>query len=1710
MCDDERVLLRNRYRLIRRLGAGGGGTVFEAEDTLTGGSRLALKALWPAAGDQRALTMALRSEFGVLATVRHPRLCRVYDFGRLPAGAKLPGGADTRTGGFFLTREIIDGADLRVAAADATIGEICVLLADAARSLEVLHAAGLRHGDFKPANAIVDSDGCVRLIDFGLSVGESVRRSAGTLAYLAPEVIERKSVDRRADLYALGIVLFELCAGALPSEARRGSELHGWHCRGARPVLSSVCEHVAPELDELVARLMDPDPGRRPPTAMEVCVALERCAAAHGAEPRPASGAGFVLAPLALPQLAELETLFEHRRTGHGGSAVVEVVGEEGCGKTTLLTELAWRLELSGVEVLRGGDGGVARPFGAIGCALDQLGALTGMALPTVFEQGKSEAHGAARAIARWLDQAARRWPIAILLDDADDATSTSHALAGYLAHAISPSSPILIVVVRRAQVRGERRSLGEIPRVELSPLAATQVEAMVHAAAGRVDESLARRVHRHTAGNLLHVVETLRTLAQRGFPPAEDLDGLALPPRLVASAEHALRGASDEERRVCETLAVIARPVPASVVVDVAARVGDELDDAMIHAATESALVVRHAGKRFALARRAVGQLVYGQIDPARLRALHGAAAVVLVEWAGLDPADPEVVTHGLRAGDTRAARQHGTAALATLRAAGDHVAALEFGRALLLLLSRRGSRVLRSMQLAVGELARLAGQVAAVESLVSPVLASTDADARDRARLTFASALEESGQPARAEQLWRAVVKDARASELRDRATQDLARLYIKRGQNREALELVDAMPGDQESLGLRLRIPRAYAGGILGVVEDAEPALLACAHEAKELGAHSLCATALNYAAILAQSSRGDFRSADTRQRAALDAARRAGDLVRIGGLRVNLASNAFQFGDYGGCLTQLVEAVSLLGATGADTPCVMARRNLGHLLVELGEYEQAGVELCLAQAAAARLGLSLHEAGTLALQGIAAHRAGDSATGRRQLEQALSRFEALDSDRHVSETLLDLIELALDQREPGALERAATLLERVDHMTATHDGLTRRARCRSLAAECAARRGDAEACKRQLALLAPDLDLLQEEHGRHTLWSLRRTAAAACSLIGDEVAAEQHRSAALAMLTSIAAGLPAAKQVAFWQDPRRRSLRVTRDGGPTAAFDSTWIGSASTEPSAGARVHGLLDIYRRMSSERDPKRLLDLVMATAIELSGAVRGFILLADGDDGRLRTAVARNLPAHTSAALARIDEDPAGASQHQGPYSRTIAERVFRSGEVVLSEDPRADPRFDRAQSVHELGLGSVVCIPVHARGRIAGVLYLESPRVHDRVADADLTLLMAFGDQVAILLDNARLLAENQRRADELAVANARVESLLAERTAALGRRTEELAQTRRDLASERHRYLGERGAFGIVGRSLVMERVFELIERLAAADVPVLVLGESGTGKELVARALHEYGPRKDAPMVSINCGALPPQLLESELFGHERGAFTGADRMRRGLFETASGGTLFLDEVGETPPRMQAALLRALQEGVIRRVGGLRDIAVDVRIVAATNVDLEQAVQDGRFREDLFYRLHVVPVRVPPLRERPDDVPLLAEHFLAQVAERTSAPRRTIAPRTLRALMAQPWPGNVRQLEHAITNAAVLSDSVELDVHDFSVLAGSTPLAPSASQPENEVHVVERRRILEALEQTEWNKSKAARLLQIPRRTFYRRLREYDIH
>jgi transcriptional regulator with GAF, ATPase, and Fis domain len=460
-------------------------------------------------------------------------------------------------------------------------------------------------------------------------------------------------------------------------------------------------------------------------------------------------------------------------------------------------------------------------------------------------------------------------------------------------------------------------------------------------------------------------------------------------------------------------------------------------------------------------------------------------------------------------------------------------------------------------------------------------------------------------------------------------------------------------------------------------------------------------------------------------------------------------------------------------------------------------------------------------------------------------------------------------------------------------------------------------------------------------------------------------------------------------------------------------------------------------------------------LEALMDAIIEVTHAGKGFLILLQ--DGEPRVTVARNLQ----------QQNLPDAVAH---LSDSILQKVIETRKPLIVSDALNDTMFSSAQSVMNLQLASVMCAPLIAQGQLLGVLYVGNDNVRSLFEESSLDVLTIFAGQASLILQNALLL-------DQL--------------------------KTDRDALAEQ---LQEKKFGDIIGSCPSLLEVFNRVEKVAATNINVLVTGETGTGKELIAREIHRRSPRADQPFVVVNCGAIPENLMESELFGHVRGAFTGAVATRNGKFQAADGGTLFLDEIGEMPVALQVKLLRALQEKIVMKVGDTKPEPVDIRVVAATNRDLEEEIRKGNFREDLYYRLNVVNLHLPPLRERGDDVVVLAKYLLHKYADELGAKVKGFTPNALIALKKYDWPGNVRQLENRIKKAIVLCDKTLVGPEDMDLFPEAlAPIQPLAQARED----FQRRYILEVLERNNGNRTKTARDLGVDPRTIFRYLeREPD--
>jgi transcriptional regulator with GAF, ATPase, and Fis domain len=472
----------------------------------------------------------------------------------------------------------------------------------------------------------------------------------------------------------------------------------------------------------------------------------------------------------------------------------------------------------------------------------------------------------------------------------------------------------------------------------------------------------------------------------------------------------------------------------------------------------------------------------------------------------------------------------------------------------------------------------------------------------------------------------------------------------------------------------------------------------------------------------------------------------------------------------------------------------------------------------------------------------------------------------------------------------------------------------------------------------------------------------------------------------------------------------------------------------------------RLEALYEVSRALTAELEWRTLVQKIVDVAVEAARAERGILFVLD-EAGRPQPEVVRSADDSTVSSALGI--------------SRRILEHALNTGEATLSDDARSDARFG-SPSVAEYNIVSFMCVPLRRGDRLLGTLYVDHRRLAELFGREDLDFLSALADISAVALENARLHVGLRREVDQL------------------------------------RRHVQTRYGFGeLLGGSPVMATLIHTLERVADADATVLIQGENGTGKELVARALHLQSSRRDRPFVTVDCGSLHEHLAAGELFGFRRGAFTGASEDHAGLFEQAHGGTVFLDQIEDLPAALQPHLLRALQEGEVRRIGEARYRKVSWRAIAASRLDLAERVRAGSFREDLYYRLRVVPIVVPPLRQRADDIPLLAQHFLHQARERLGRGPSAFSAAALAAMEAHRWPGNVRELRHAIERAVLLARGETIQPEELALETAMT-MSMDQSRPGKSRAGVRIEAVEGALREERGNVSRAAQALGITRR------------
>jgi transcriptional regulator with GAF, ATPase, and Fis domain/tetratricopeptide (TPR) repeat protein len=1655
-----------RYRVLGGLSAGAQGEVFLVED-MTQGSRCALKLL-PA----QASATHLRGEFARLTELAHPNIVRVLDAGVLGSG---------QAGGrAFLVTEYLAGPTLAESLpSDSPVARFTQFshaaeaLADA---LAYLHGRGILHGDLSPANVRCDDAGRPILIDFGLAERDppamvsGQQGVTGTLGFIAPEALlgERSPAG---DLFALGATLYDAWAGAPPFGLGIEAVRRAW--QGPPPPPSALHPGLPPAWDHLLLRLLAAAVEDRPSSAREALQDIRRMlpdrsvdVATDLAAPFPA---GDPFAGVLVGRSEEEATLRRHiERLAQGAATVcvVCVAGSPGSGRHALIGRALREARLSTLS----------QAIDAIDIDVGECSELVARAAATVAQQSPSslvEPAGETRerlaCLVADLEQRASTRPLCLALAGSPEDEMLALAVAGN-----PPSGRLLLLLPCDRPTAGSG-----IAAIQLGPLSREAIAELVRRSAGvEAPAAVLDQLMTASAGLAGVAVLLLRTWIEsirEGKPPR--VEAFAGGHAMAHLLDVSFSSLSEAARAgVLQAALVVDKPLDVgearakdsesrAIEAEREARAAGWLDPARASLpsdAHQAALWRALAGdaRLGRLARQEVGRLPAGDARLGEVQLALGERGEAAASfWQAMQAAEARMawskVAHfGLRA-----------------RAAGGGTAT-------------NAQRL--TLANALGILGRYDEALATIEGCAIRGAPDTTAKVAERK----AWILGRRGDPEAARRLLEAALARLPAEGddallLRSR----LARLLVTSGRYTDAFAIAKPALGARSAAGMAARESAVLALAYAGKLEAAEKLLGDLRAEAGQAADRVLAARVAALEGLVRQLAGRPLEAASSYRHAVTDY-EQVRDLHGAAAATFNLGCTLAEIGDYGGAITAFERAIRELGRLGAVTDHALAVFNVGQLFLQLGDLDAASraIERLRSDAETSRVDAFAGYAGLLTAELQRRRRdrpeavrsyASSGAVFARLGMQSMAAIARLGQ----AETLAEQGRFAEARAGLRESEAPATLLPGATADTPLAEVLLL-ARARITVADPGASAAEAGALAEALAHRAGAGRSL----GRlPAAWRLASLSARLFARGGDA-----RKGAQLEFACKCFEEVKMKTPANYW--PGLESEGEARLLAPNAGDGKGTAALVERSVLLEGRLRRLLRINKRLNSDLRLSRVLETIIDTVIELTDAERGFLLLKDSD-GDLVVKVARNIDQTTL-------EGP-GLS-----LSRSIAKQAADTGEPVITVDAAGDSRFAEHLSVSDLHLRSVLAVPLAVKGTVVGTIYVDHRLRKGVFGEDELAMVLDFAEQGAIAIENTRIISELRRREQQVQSLNRRLERELRVQEAALSDARIELKESRQ-AAALRYDYRQ------IVGQSPSMLDLFRLLDRVTDTNLPVVIEGESGTGKELVARAIHFHGPRKDKAFVSENCAAIPETLLESALFGHVRGAFTGADREARGLFAIADGGTLFLDEVADMSPGMQGKLLRVLQDGEFHRVGGERPEKADVRVVVASNRNLGRMVEDGKFRKDLFYRLSVVRLYLPPLRERREDIPILVRHFLAKFADQTGLAPKNIDPAALARLCAYAWPGNVRELENEIARAGAFAGAT-IGATDLSphVQNGQDPSEVIRNEPDSlrlrqRVERLERQLIREAMGRSQGNQTKAAALLGLSRFGLQKKLRRYNL-
>ncbi len=1705
--------------------------------------------------------LRFKTEFNTLASLDHASVIKVYDFGILQD--RYP----------YFTMEYFAGKKITDFFDGKNWDALYDVILQIASGLHHIHQCGIVHLDLKPSNILVSDDGIAKIMDFGLAIESRQvfdRQIRGTLQYMAPEVLKQDRVDSRADLYALGMTLYETVTGALPGYGRPPIEVIRMHLDEEIRRPSSINPRVPDALDQIIRKLLEKDPRHRYPSAAALVQAVADAAGRKVPQSDLIAGSGELYAAPLIGRKSEVEqltALIAEAREGRGNGVIL--AGAEGMGKSRIIRDATLRAQLDGARVFCGrcpvNRKTIYAPFfeifqqmvQAVNPEADVAEEIRRILRPVVAAAGPDTSPPQTGQKYRFYNRIVQSMqdiygfltvgsetagsPLILVIEDLQWADPSTAELFAFLVGE-AKQNKLIVIGTLTLETGGEAaiesaspnlsfweqssRDAG-YPIIRVDALSEHLVREHLQSLLGTtsISDEFARWVFWESAGtpvNIRRIVDYLIAHELLKWQPSgwsadiERIRTLRMPGGFSTILMERVENLTPAERGILEIASVYGESMELELLTKVS-----DLDAEATYAAVRALVRDRlvdesNDGKVITFPQIHLRDAVYNAMPERRRIDLHLRIAEALEPAAndGSMQLTGQVAYHFARANDidrgTRYSIEAGDLATRTLA----HEEATEFYRVALELMDLGGVEEARKAEVR--------------ESL---------ADAYYR-RDDYRSAMH----------AYQFLLKSIQSRHPDDDANTDVARvmkkigkvlarrgdmdagmtyyhgalaIYERIGEIVDVAETLNRMAGlhrsrddmdnahyyaDRARVMLETVPPTAvfgYVKNMLGLIEfsrgnwQTSRGLFVEAVAISDLLASDQLrkVASMNLANTLWKL--GDWEPALRLFRGILERSEEDGDLWDLATAYSNVGVVEYGRGNFHAAAELFEKAVRIDEKIGALEHEALAHENLGDALEMLGHWNEAAEQF---RRSVSIEGFDETRPSRLSVYVPMARltkKRGDIAKALEYAQKALAAGERGRDEDLIAEASYVLASI---EDERGNLEEAERHLERAMKIFDADHTLHGLARAHTAASTLVLQKNDLEKATHHAELgekyarqLGDRFALAKNDWARAKIHSARGERDAAAAKF------ESVRAAFEDLDTPYEMGRLLFDMGLLREEPEdatqmiRSAIRIFERLDATHDLERARgalfrIKPAGKAPDAG--VVGLYEIVKIINTTLDLQEVLNRVLDVCVRRLRAERGMIILLDPLTGALRTRVVRNIR----------DGD-----QESKRSPQSIVKEVIQTGQSVMSADARADERFVESESVIAENIVSILCAPLIIKERIAGAIYVDHRQARHLFSQKDLAFLEAFADQAAIAIENARLYEELEEARTRLSLEN---ETL------------------RREVLVEKH-------LDSIVGGSEAVAKIQFAIRKAAAGFSTVLLRGESGTGKGLVARIIHNIGPRRNGPFIKFNSAALTETLAESELFGHEKGAFTGADRRKLGRFELANNGTIFIDEIGKMSLAMQAKLLRVVEDKEFERVGGTQTIKTDVKIIAATNLDFEKAIEEGSFREDLFYRLNIIPIVLPPLRERKDDIPVLAEHFIRKICKDLGIDNKRLEPGVLDLFMRYDWPGNVRELEATLHRAIVMSNGDTVTKHEFYNLysdASSSPIVPvtgTESMPSSILNplvgkmeitsdvydevmsAVDKQLIVRALESSNGRIREAARRLGLARNTLKSKIIKYNI-